>query len=1080
MNTRNRNIRRYYLYVMLLCLLAMSVVSCGGGGGSAGNDYTPPQPTVGVPHDIMLSSDRTVGQSNSPIYMTALVTDVNGRPVKNTEVTFTKTSTAGNISPSLLNDFAFKDIAVYKVQTDVYGRASIKVNSTASGYVTVEAYTGGGLMARRSMLFTSSGTIVNQFTPISVVLDIDGNNNGTYNEKDDYKVCQSKTDQIVRVKTTVYFKGEKAAGIGLFVATDLSNLVDFYNNIYGIYSVNSTTGVKTLMGCDYNGNGAIDAAGESACFTTHNNTSGVPSYWFSEDRVYTNSSGEAKTEFRISCQTVTQERLISVLAMTDSYSFPEFSPTVKYYGTGSTTLFIEPIVVSSVTVTADPTEVAVGQTSYITAKVNTTLGDATAPDGTFVQFYADCKDSTATALSSLNPQTAQIVNGKATTIFTAPTQIPTGDTGQCTIEARVGAVSGFVALTVNRALEVTPSSQTLSDPEVGDTATFNVVGGSKPYSVRSGHPAVSVAISGSKITATVASVPDDDTLNVPITVSDAKHVEVIVTLVLASEPLSVIPTTQSLTSPAVGTSVTYTVRGGKRPYQVSVSDPQLVSASISGSTLTVTTIVDITSKNAKTVTLTVMDNKGKTATASLALNAISASNMKITPPTRTLSSPSVGTAVTYTISGGKAPYSVTVDKPQMVSATVSGNTITVTTLVRITSSNAGNVTIYATDSADESATASLSLSASASSLEIVPSSQTIQLPKIGQKINYTILGGTPDYTVTASGSDVFKVSIDQTTKVITLECIALIPPFDPKDFSYVVDINVIDSNDLRGTATLNVIPLTGGSMTVSPASRTSKNPAIGTKFEYTASGGTMPYKVTVSNPGLVKADVSNSAITLTTLVAITEKNADTVIIYVSDVYNVTAQAQLVLQPSSADSLVITPATRILTTPIKGTIVTYTVSGGKTPYTVTTDSPQLVSASVTGSTVTLTLLKDLTSGEVKFYVTDANGLTGSGALSIATGAFSIYPETITMLNPDTTSPPARFDIFGGTPPFKIYVDRPDLLSAKTGTSSGASSSIPLTVSVIKKVTASDNGTTVNIQVLDATTSTSNCGVKLVVY
>ncbi|KJU87017.1 secreted protein containing Bacterial Ig-like, group 1 domain protein, partial [Candidatus Magnetobacterium bavaricum] len=129
MNTHNRNIRRYFLYAMLLCLLVMSLVSCGGGGGSSGNDYTPPQPTVGVPHDILLSSDRTVGQSNSPIYMTALVTDVNGRPVKNTEVTFTKTSTAGNISPSLLNDFAVKDVSVYKVQTDVYGRASIKVNS---------------------------------------------------------------------------------------------------------------------------------------------------------------------------------------------------------------------------------------------------------------------------------------------------------------------------------------------------------------------------------------------------------------------------------------------------------------------------------------------------------------------------------------------------------------------------------------------------------------------------------------------------------------------------------------------------------------------------------------------------------------------------------------------------------------------------------------------------------------------------------------------------------------------------------------------------------------------------------------
>ncbi|MBF0316782.1 MAG: hypothetical protein HQL04_01285 [Nitrospirae bacterium] len=980
MNTRNRNIRHYYPYFMLLCLLLMSLISCGGGGGSAGSDYTPPQPTVGVPHDILLSSDRTVGQSNSPIYMTALVTDANGRPVKNTEVTFTKTSTAGNISPSLLNEFAFKDVSVYKVQTDVYGRAGIKVNSTTSGYVTVEAYTGGGLMARRSMLFTSSGTIVNQFTPISVVLDIDGNNNGIYNEKDDYKVCQTKTDQTIRVKATVYFKGEKAAGIGLFVSTDLSNLVDFYNNIYGIYTTDPATGVRKLTGCDYNGNGVIDGTNESMCYTMHSNTSGVTSYWYSEDRIYTNSSGEAKTEFRISCQTVTQERLISALAMTDSYSFPEFSPTARYYGTGSATMFIEPIVVSSVTVAANPAEVATGQTSYITATVNTTLGDGTAPDGTFVQFYADCKDSTATALSSFNPQTAQIVNGKATTIFTAPTQIPTGNSGQCTIEARVGAVSGFVALTVNRALEVTPETQTISDPKVGDTATYDVVGGAKPYSVRSGNPAVSVAISGSKVIATVASLPNDDSTNVSITVTDAKHTEVTVTLVLASDPLSITPTLQTLVSPAVGTSVTYTVRGGRRPYKVSVSDPQLVSTSISGSTLTVTTLVTITSANAKTVQVTVLDDKGKIASASLTLQ-ISSSGMTITPPTRTLTTPPVGTTVTYTVSGGAAPYSVTVDKPQMVSATISGSTISVTTLVPITASNATSVTIYATDSSSVSATATLNLSATTGALRIDPATQTLTSPPVGSQATYTIIGGT------------------------------------------------------------------------------------------------RPYRTSVNLPQTVSTSTNGDTLTVTTLVAIT--SATTVTINVTDANGLTGVATLNLSPAPANSLTITPATRILTTPVKGTIATYTVSGGKTPYSVTTNSPQLASASVTGSTVTLTLLKDLTSGSITFYVTDVNGLTGSGTLTIAAGTFSIYPETITLLAPNAGDT-ANFDIFGGTPPFKIYIDRPDLLTAKTGTSSSASSSIPLTVTVKQKVTASDNGTTVNLQVLDATTSTSSCGVKLIVY
>ncbi|MBF0537828.1 MAG: hypothetical protein HQL03_06190 [Nitrospirae bacterium] len=1153
MNIRNKiDIRRYFLYVAILCLLALSLVSCGGGGGgSAGSDYTPPQPNVAVPHAILLSSDRTVGQSNAPIYMTALVTDVNGRPVQGTNVTFTKTSTAGNISPSLVNEFDFKDVAVYKVQTDNYGRASIKVNSTASGYVTVEAYTDSGLMARRSMLFVSSGTTVNQFTPISVVLDVDGNNNGVYNEADDYKVCQTTTDQTIRVRATVYFKGEKAAGIGLMLTTDLSQLVNFYNNIYGIYTVDPTTGARTLTGCDYNGDGVVD----SVCFTPHTTISGVTSYWFSEDRVYTNSAGVASSEFTISCQTITQERLLSVMATTDSYSFPEFSSTAKYYGTGSTTLFMESIIVSSITVTANPTEVATGQTSYITASVNTTLGSATAPDGTFVQFSADCKDSVSTATSAFNPQTAQTFGGKATTIFTAPTQIPTGDTGQCTIQARVASVSGFVPLTVNRALEINPATQTLSDPNVGDTATYNVVGGAKPYSVRSSDPHVTVSISGSTVTATVASIPQDDTLNVSITVTDAKHTEVTATLVLASAPLTITPPSQSLTAPAVGTSVTYTVKGGKRPYQVYVDQPQIVSASISGSTVTVTTLVAITASNAKSVTITVMDNKGTTVNATLSLTT--SSGMTITPPTQTLTSPPVGTTATYTISGGTAPYKVTVDKPQMVSVSVNGKTITVTTLVPITSANATSVTIYATDSSDASATATLSLSAAAG-MTITPPTRTLTSPPVGTTATYTISGGVAPYSVTVDKTQMASVSVSGTTITVT----TLVPITTSNATS--VTIYATDSSNATATATLSLSVAAG--MTITPPSQTLANPPVGATAKYTISGGVAPYNVTVDKTQMANVSVSGATITVTTLVPITTANATSITIYatdssggaatallilnaatgaliidpatqtltapavgatvtytirggtrpyttsvnlpqtvststtgdtltvktlvaittattvtinVTDTNGLTGTATLILNPSGANALTITPTTRVLTMPMKGTIATYTVSGGKTPYSVTTDHPQQVSASVVGSTITLTLLQDITSATtITFFVTDANGLTGNATLTTAAGTLSIFPATITLTSPNAGDT-ANYDIFGANPPFKVYVDRPDLVTATTGTSASASSSIPLTVTVRQKITASDNGTTVNIDVLDGNTNDGKCTLKFVV-
>ncbi|MBF0343969.1 MAG: hypothetical protein HQL06_07040 [Nitrospirae bacterium] len=1065
---RNKiDFKRYLLFVSLFCLLTMTVISCGGGGGGTGNDYTPPQPSTGVPHDILLSSDKTVGQSNAPIYMTALVTDVNGRPVKNTDVTFTKTSSTGIISPNLLNAYDFKEVAVYKVQTDLNGRASVKVTSTSSGYVTVEAFTGSGLMARRSILFTSSGTIVNNFTPITVVLDVDGNGNSIYNEKDDYKVCQTTTDQTVRIKATAYVKGEKASNIGMFVTTDLSKLVNFYNNIYGIYSVNPATGARTLTGCDYNGDGVVD----SVCYTTHTGANGAVSYWFNEDRIFTNTAGEATTDFRISCQTITQERLLSVMAATDSYSFPEFSPTRLYYGTGATTLFIEPIVVSSVTVSANPTEVAAGDTSYITATVNTTLGSATAPDGTFVQFYADCKDSTSNAETSFNPQTAQTVNGKATTIFTAPTQIPAGDSSQCTIEARVSAVSGFIGLTVNRSLEVSPVSQTLTNPKVGDTATFNIVGGSKPYSVRSGNPAVSVSVSGSKVTATVVTVPDADTTNVPITVTDTKHREVTVTLVLTLEALTITPPSQTLISPPVGTSATYTVRGGKGPYKASVSDPQMVSTSVSDTTLNVTTLLPITTVNAKSITITVMDARGKTATAALSLSV--SSGLTITPAKQTLSNPPVGTSATYTIIGGKSPYSVSTDYPQMVSATVNGNTITVTTKVAITLTNATTVAITVTDSSGVSGAATLELKANASALTIMPATQTITSPRIGDTVQYTIVGGTPAYTVTVSHPQIVRPTVN--AQVITLEVISTVPPqYDSQGNLIVttITINILDTNGQSGTATLLIQPIGGNALSVLPATRTYTNPPVGSKYDFAVSGGTKPYKATVSHPSLVSVTVNDATITLTTLVAITPNNAAAVTLYVTDANNLSGQANLTLVSQTGGALVVTPPSRILTMPAKGTIADYTVSGGKAPYTVTNDHPQLVNSTISGSTITLTLLEDITDSRanttISFIVTDSNSLTGTGNLAFALGSLAVFPAIITLTSPNVGDT-AVFDIFGGSPPYKVYSSRPDLVDLKVGSSSSSASGTPLTAT-IRQSGASDN---VTIQVLDGNTRVGNC-------
>lgn len=156
------------------------------------------------------------------------------------------------------------------------------------------------------------------------------------------------------------------------------------------------------------------------------------------------------------------------------------------------TLFLKPVIVSSVVVTADPTTVASGGTSTITATVTTNLGTPV-PDGTMVNF-------TSTGGSSLGTPFAQTVDGVATTQVKVPTAGEGGfspggtDTLSITVTARVGGVSGSATVTATAepptptALTATPTTQPVSCGTAG--VTFFISGGTGPYTATSLNPTV--------------------------------------------------------------------------------------------------------------------------------------------------------------------------------------------------------------------------------------------------------------------------------------------------------------------------------------------------------------------------------------------------------------------------------------------------------------------------------------------------------------------------------------------------------------------------------------------------------------
>jgi hypothetical protein len=191
---------------------------------------------------------------------------------------------------------------------------------------------------------------------------------------------------------------------------------------------------------------------------------------------------------------------------------------MAYAGNGAAnmvTLFLEPVFVSSIAVSAKPQVIAPNGTSTITTIVILNTG-APAPDGTAVSF--------ATAGCGTVEPFAQTTGGIAEAEFTAPSEVPAGNI--CTVTATAAGKSGSVPVTVRLALKVSPTSATICENSNAcsagtDTATFTITGGVPPYAFTSDNTAVisSSTVTGNSFTvnANNDSIGADTTVTLTIT-----------------------------------------------------------------------------------------------------------------------------------------------------------------------------------------------------------------------------------------------------------------------------------------------------------------------------------------------------------------------------------------------------------------------------------------------------------------------------------------------------------------------------------------------------------------------------------
>jgi hypothetical protein len=485
-----------------------------------------------------------------------------------------------NIPVSFTNLSPIGILNATTAQTNNAGIATVTLKSTTSGFSTVQAEVNKGtgqVRVRKTVYFSLFDMILptpSEPPSPSLTLAVDGDNDKNFNEADDLILFQSSTDNQVIVKAKVYNSSGRVV-----------------------------SGSAVTFGAD-----SLEASFPLGNIKT------------------TDGNGEAFVLVQVDPIAIRNlETVLNITAEADNGA------------SNMVSLFLKPITVSasSSSLFANPTVIAPGRTSDLTATVKLSTGGVP-PDGTTVSFTSTC--GTVTPF-------AQTTNGVAPAVFTAP-----AEEGPCTLTATAGGVTiGRVDVTVaigggggsddddddDIPISISPMTATVAgiknpDSSDVDNLTFAL---SNTFGANciSSQPAIiaSPAFVGILI---FEIDPDEVSVTTPVTITctDVFDGSVATTVVTVTPPALTIRLNPILVigraNPAGGDGntrddVTVEVVGGVGPYIVNI-EPFALTTIVPGgpwaNTVPWSFLVDPTNVLTNTVvTFKVTDGIGSTATAQL-------------------------------------------------------------------------------------------------------------------------------------------------------------------------------------------------------------------------------------------------------------------------------------------------------------------------------------------------------------------------------------------------------------------------------------------------------------------------------
>ncbi|MFZ6758767.1 beta strand repeat-containing protein [Undibacterium sp. Ji50W] len=635
--------------------------------------------------------------------------------------------------------------------TEVKG-STLTISGLSSGVAQITVVDAVGASVTLALTVGSGNTVTALFTtaPSQVTVGVGATTAFTIGGgKPTYVISSSNTSvATVAINNNLFIITGVTAGAAQIAVFDATGSAVTFNVTVGSGAVTAlyTTAASTVL----------VASGETATFSVAGGTA-----------PYTATSNNAS-------------------AITASVSGPNLS--IKGVATGTAQVLLFDAKGASVTITATVAATGSATTLYTAAPSSLTfavgeIGSYTVGGGTGPYSVATSNRSAATASIAGNKLT---VTGIAVGIA----QINVIDSLGASVVVTVNVGSAGVATSLYT------TSGSAVNLAAGTTNTYSIGGGTTPYTSTSSNTAVATAsVSGNTL-----SIRGIAAGSAQVLVFDATGTSVNIAVTTSQVTTSLYTTSASAVNLAAGITNTYTVGGGTAPYTSTSSNTAVATASVSGNTLSIRGIA------AGSAQVLVFDATGTSVNIAVTTSQSGSVTIDVQPNG---ASANVGDVLQFLVSGGTAPYNITVNNPSIAAVSpttvaASGGAFAATLL------NAGSTNVTIVDALGQTKAFTLTVSQLSTSLRLSPSAIIIgedsTIP-----LSFNIYGGTGPYRAFTSDQTLSSVSITGATLTIGLgsNLNRCINPIDSSGLripqgTFDVIVTVVDSLGASATSIMTI------------------------------------------------------------------------------------------------------------------------------------------------------------------------------------------------------------------------------------------------------------------------------------